>query len=288
MKKSRICSRPSLGKKIWGSLISILLLIAATLGYAIYLEPNWFDVNTVSLNLPHLSPAFDGYKVVQISDLHADRYFDLSNLSTITQKINDQHPDLVVLTGDYLSKGRVEEVVGAIASNFQQIAAKDGVLAVLGNHDYWIDASAITQSLTKYQIKLLKNQVFTVSRGAAQLSIAGIDDIWSGKPNLAALLRDLGDRQGAILLAHEPDFADVAAATHKFDLQLSGHSHGSQVRIPFSDRVLPYLAQQYPHGQYQVLEMIQYTNRGIGMVGLPLRFNCRPEITSFVLHSPST
>jgi uncharacterized protein len=287
MREAQIRSRRNFYRKIIQGLLALVLLAAALVGYGMYIEPNWFEVKEISLHLPHLSPAFDGYKVVQLSDIHADRNFRLANLDIIAQKINDQHPDLVVLTGDYVSKGRVSEAVGAIATSFRQIEAKDGILAVLGNHDYWAKAKDVTRELTKYQIKLLKNQLVTINRGFEQLSIGGIDDAWVGKPNLDDVLKDLGTKQGAILLAHEPDFADIAAATHKFDLQLSGHSHGAQVRVPFSDVVLPEMGKKYPHGQYQVLDMIQYTNRGIGLGGMPVRFNCRPEITSFVLHAGS-
>jgi uncharacterized protein len=287
MREARIRSRRNFYRKIIQGLFALLLFAAALLGYGLYIEPNWFEVKEISLNLPHLSPAFDGYKVVQISDIHADRYFRISNLDTVAQKINDQHPDLVVLTGDYVSKGRVPEAVGAIATSFRQIEAKDGILAVLGNHDYWAKAKDVTRELTRYQIKLLKNQLVTINRGSEQLSIGGVDDVWAGKPDLKAVLKNLGSKQGAILLAHEPDFADIAAASHQFDLELSGHSHGAQVRVPFSNVVLPYLGRKYPHGQYQVLDMIQYTNRGIGLGGIPIRFNCRPEITSFTLHTNS-
>jgi uncharacterized protein len=289
MRESRIRSRRNFYRKIIQKIIlgiiALLLVLAALLGYGLYIEPNWFEVKEISLNLPHLSSAFDGYKVVQLSDIHADRYFRISNLNTIAKTINDQHPDLVVLTGDYVSKGRVKEAVGAIATSFRQIEAKDGILAVLGNHDYWAKAKDVTRELTRYQIKLLKNQLVTINRGSEQLSIGGVDDVWAGKPDLNAVLKELGSKQGAILLAHEPDFADIAAASHQFDLELSGHSHGAQVRLPFSDVVLPYLGRKYPHGQYQVLDMIQYTNRGIGLGGIPVRFNCRPEITSFILHT---
>jgi uncharacterized protein len=284
MREARIRSRQNIYRQVIRGMITLIILVMALLGYGIYLEPNWFEVKEISLKLPHLPAAFDGYRVVQVSDIHADRYFRLANLDIIAQKINDQHPDLVVLTGDYVSKSRVKEAVGAIATSFRQIESQDGILAVLGNHDYWANAKDVTRELTQYQIKLLKNQLVTINRGAEQLSIGGVDDVWVGKPNLAAILKELGDRKGAILLAHEPDFADIAAATHRFDLQLSGHSHGAQVRVPFSDVVLPYLGKKYPHGQYQVLDMIQYTNRGIGVGGMPVRFNCRPEITSFVLH----
>jgi uncharacterized protein len=282
MKRSRLYQRV---KQIITGLLAILLMIVMAMLYGIYIEPNWFEVKEVSLQLPHLSPAFNGYRIVQITDLHVDRYFKLANLQVIAHKINDQHPDLVVLTGDYVSKGNVEEAVGEIADNFRQILAPDGILAVLGNHDYWTDAAAVTRNITKYQIKLLKNQTFMIHRGQAELAIAGLDDAWVGQPDLAAILKELGQRSGAILLAHEPDIADETAATHQFDLQLSGHSHGGQIRLPYTDWVLPFLGKKYPLGQYQVQDMIQYTNRGIGMGGIPMRFNCRPEITSFVLHS---
>jgi uncharacterized protein len=179
MREARIRSRRNFYRKIIQGIIALLLFVAALLGYGIYLEPNWFEVKEVSLHLPHLSPAFDGYKVVQLSDIHADRHFRLANLDTIAKRINDQHPDLVVLTGDYVSKGRVTEAVGAIATSLRQIEAKDGILAVLGNHDYWAKANDVTRELTKYQIKLLKNQLVTIDRGSEQLSIGGIDDAWA-------------------------------------------------------------------------------------------------------------
>jgi uncharacterized protein len=276
--------KPYFKKTIKGLLATLLSLVAIVV-YAIYVEPNWFEVKEVSVKLPHLAPAFDGYKIVQITDIHADRFFQLSNLSEIVQQINAQQPDLVVLTGDYISKGKVESAVGAIASNFRQITAPDGVLAVLGNHDYWTNSKKVTTALSQYQIKLLKNEIFTLHRGQEELIIAGIDDVWSGKGDLPKVLQALGKKIGAIALVHEPDFADETAATQHFDLQLSGHSHGGQVRLPFADRVLPYMGKKYPFGQYQVGEMIQYTSSGIGMGGLPVRFNCRPEITSIVLHT---
>jgi Calcineurin-like phosphoesterase len=172
MRESRIRSRRNFYRKIIQKIIlgiiALLLVLAALLGYGLYIEPNWFEVKEISLNLPHLSSAFDGYKVVQLSDIHADRYFRISNLNTIAKTINDQHPDLVVLTGDYVSKGRVKEAVGAIATSFRQIEAKDGILAVLGNHDYWAKAKDVTRELTRYQIKLLKNQLVTINRGSEQ------------------------------------------------------------------------------------------------------------------------
>ena len=102
------------------------------------------------------------------------------------------------------------------------------------------------------------------------------------------MLRTLPERGAAILLAHEPDFADVSAATGRFDLQLSGHSHGGQVRVPLlKSLALPPFSHRYSSGLYEVGSMIHYTTRGLGFVNMRLRFFCRPEIAVFTLHSPA-
>ena len=117
--------------------------------------------------------------------------------------------------------------------------------------------------------------------------MGGVDDVWSGIARLDVVLEKLPEDGAAILLAHEPDFADASAATGRFDLQISGHTHGGQVVVPFYGApILPYLGQRYPAGLYQVGDMLQYTNRGVGMARIPIRINCPPEITLFTLESP--
>jgi len=113
-----------------------------------------------------------------------------------------------------------------------------------------------------------------------------VDDIWEGRVQLKALQTQVPHDGAAILLAHEPDFADKSSVTGRFDLQVSGHSHGGQVVVPFyGPPVLPFLGQKYPSGLYKVGDMFQYTNRGVGMARLPIRINCPPEITIFDLES---
>jgi predicted MPP superfamily phosphohydrolase len=130
----------------------------------------------------------------------------------------------------------------------------------------------------------LTNTVFTLKRGSENLHLCGVDDVWEGDVQLENVLNQLTDDSAAILLAHEPDFADTSAATGRFDLQVSGHSHGGQVVIPYyGPPILPLLGQKYPSGLYKVGEMFQYTNRGVGTGMLPVRFNCPPEITLFIL-----
>jgi len=108
------------------------------------------------------------------------------------------------------------------------------------------------------------------------LHVAGVDDVWERQDRLDLVLKATPEAGAAILLAHEPDFADVSAATRRFDLQISGHSHGGQVIIPLrGPPLLPRYAKKYPMGLCQVGSMMQYTNRGVGMVPPRVRFNCR-------------
>jgi predicted MPP superfamily phosphohydrolase len=132
----------------------------------------------------------------------------------------------------------------------------------------------------------LTNTTFTFSRNGDKLHLCGVDDVWEGNVRLDDVIAQLADDAPAILMAHEPDFADTSAATGRFDLQVSGHTHGGQIVLPLlGPPVLPYLGLKYASGLYQVGNMYQYTNRGIGMGRIPVRLNCAPEITIFQLES---
>jgi predicted MPP superfamily phosphohydrolase len=255
------------------------------LGYAAYIEPNWVDVRQVSLTLPKLPAAFRGYRLAQISDIHLDGVSTTrSHLSEVIELVNREQPDLVANTGDFETHA-AQDFAPDLIDSLRALRTKDGVVAVLGNHDHWSDPAAIRRVLSKCNITDLSNDVFTLTRGEAHFHIAGVDDVWEGRDRLDLVLRKLPVEGGAILLAHEPDFADTSSATARFDLQLSGHSHGGQVSIPlFGPPRLPLYGRKYPSGLYMVGEMLHYTNRGIGMVRPYVRFNCRPEITLFTLN----
>jgi uncharacterized protein len=261
----------------------LFVLIAALSIYVCAIEPNWYDIHSVRLELPHLAPEFDGYRIVQVSDIHADRWMTQPRLARIVDRVNQQHPDLVALTGDFVT--RSPEIFASTLSAFKALQPKDQTIAILGNHDVGNDPKPIQQALELSGVKVLVNQSITLQRQNSLLHIAGVGDVWFKLANLSPILTEIPSGETAILLAHEPDFADISAATGRFDLQLSGHSHGGQVHIPFIKRLVPHLANKYPAGQYQVGSMIQYTNRGVGMAPLHLRFNCRPEITVFTLKS---
>ncbi len=265
--------------------------VAALLGgllYAREAETRLVEVRRVELTLPRLAREFDGYRLVQFGDLHLDDWSKPERLHRIVDRVNEQHPDLVAITGDFASYSARQFDEEQLIQALRRLSARDGCVAILGNHDYLTDVKLVRRCIREGGVTELINGVRSLKRGDAALHVAGIDDVMEGRSRLDLVLGELPEDGAAILLTHEPDFADVSAATGRFDLQLSGHSHGGQVAVPFLRRlILPPFSQRYTRGLYDVRGMIQYTNRGIGFVHARLRFLCRPEITAFTLRSPS-
>lgn len=282
-------SRPN-----WIKLAARAGLAALALGtsgavYSLF-EARRLEARHVRLILPRLAPAFDGYRIAQFSDLHADTADDLAHVADVVALVNKQQPDAVVITGDFVSHevyGSGDEMVAVLS----QLRPRDATIAVLGNHDYWDDPARVRQVIARSGIVNVSNDVYTLRRGDSCLHIAGVDTLTEKRARLDITLSKLPPDGAAILLAHEPDFADVSAATGRFDLQMSGHTHGGQIRLPIpvlGNFMLPAHSRRYPLGLYLVGNMYQYTNRGIGAVWPYMRFNSRPEITVFTLHSGQT
>lgn len=308
--------------------ISITLLFITVLSLVIYIyhiEPNWIEVKNIDLNLPKLSQEFENWKIVQVSDIHISEWMTEKRLENIVNLINEETPDIVVLTGDFFSQNttysrrmnkasmpsineyptifkRIINKTGLYESNWEKRSFDDDrqvlsntlsklkprykSFSVLGNHDYGTNFSLVEKGLKDANIINLKNDVYTFENNDNHLNIAGVDDILFRKDNLDLVLEKLPKTGVNILLAHEPDFAPQSAASNRFEVQLSGHSHGGQVYIPFFGApFLPPYGEIYIDGLYKVKNMIQYTNRGVGMAYPYIRFNCRPEITIFTLHS---
>lgn len=288
MPKKRITRRDFL--KFTGlTFLNLVMAGVGGFGYSTMLEPAWLDVEEVELTLPRLSRAFSGFRIAQISDIHLGGWMNQKRLQQVIRKVLAQTPDLVVITGDFVIghdwSEESQAVLDELAEELSALTEKHLTLAVLGNHDYWTDAKAVRTALMACGVVNVSNDVHTLSIDGGQLHVAGMDDVWEGHDRLDLVLDKLPESGAAILLAHEPDFAEESAFTGRFDLQLSGHSHGGQVVIPFvGPPILPYLGRKYPSGLYRVGEMWQYTNRGVGMVPLNVRLNCRPEITLFTLN----
>jgi uncharacterized protein len=259
-------------------------------GYAVKVEPTWVETTNIRLKLPRLPPTFSGFRIVQLSDIHLGPWMSLERFGSILTLAMDQTPDMVALTGDFILDFRrgsnYTNKLAEMAAALAKMTQKYLTVAVLGNHDHWYDAFKIQAALEGGGVHVLRNSVYTLERGGERFHVAGIDDAYDRHDDFDAVLAQLPTDGCAMALVHEPDYADISAPTGRFDLQISGHSHGGQVVLPFIGApILPRLGEKYPSGLYQVGNMFQYTNRGIGMTPPPVRFNCRPELTVLTLES---
>ena len=277
-------------KFLWYGLIDLALLSMGGVIFDALAGRGSFSVETIPLKLKRLPKVFSGLRVAQISDIHMGGWMNSARLQKVADLIISQKPDLLLITGDFLlghdfSEAAKQALVD-LATVLTPLAESVPSFAVLGNHDYWTSSEAIRKMLESCRITDLTNSVYTLTREGKKLCLCGVDDVWRGRVHLNGVIAQLTDDSAAILLAHEPDYADTSAATRKFDLQISGHTHGGQVVLPFfGPPILPYLGQKYPSGLYQIKDMFQYTNRGVGMNTIAIRFNCPPEITIFELNS---
>ncbi len=245
-------------------------------------------VEKVEVWLERLPKELDGLTIVHLSDFHYASERDSTVIRAAVRAANALNPDIVVLTGDYvtvsMNRSSLSSAQGAMPCTqiLSGLRAPMGIFAVLGNHDQ-CNPQFIVRSFENHGITVLKNYALHVERGGARLWLAGVDDVLEGKPRLEKALRTIARGELTILLAHEPDFAD-AVKDYPVDLQLSGHSHGGQIRLPFAGATyLPPLARKYPNGLRRLGPLTLYTNRGLGTVVLPVRFNCPPEVTLLTL-----
>ncbi|MEO0835693.1 MAG: metallophosphoesterase, partial [Cyanobacteria bacterium J06642_3] len=215
-------------------LLILAIAIVAILGfYGSQIEPNWFQVVRVNVDLPELPAAFEGFKIAQISDIHADDSMNRRKLARIVKIINRQKPDVIAMTGDFSTLEPDKATSRLLTKSFAKLSPQEKTLAVMGNHDFFHNPQTIRDILKRDHILELKNSVYTIERGTEKLNFAGVDDYWGKQSRLDLVMQQLPSEGLAILLAHEPDFADISSGKNRFALQMSGHSHGGQVRIPF-------------------------------------------------------
>jgi predicted MPP superfamily phosphohydrolase len=269
------------------------LVAAAGAADILLFEPRAVAIEHVEVKLNRLPEAFHGFRIVQISDIHFGPYMGRDGVQRAVDIAKKFHPDLVVLTGDFVSHP-FNRPDGPEGTRFAEpcadvLAGLKGIptMAVLGNHDYWTDPNFIAGAFKDRGITVLRNSAVPVERGNGRLWISGVDDVFMGAADLTRALKAVPIKEATVLLAHEPDFADYAAR-FPVDLQLSGHSHGGQVRLPgIGALILPAMARKYPIGLNRVGNLQVYTNRGLGVITPPVRFHCPPEVTFVTLVQPS-
>ncbi len=247
------------------------------------------------ISLKRLPASFNRFTIAHISDFHYEHHFSVVPIQKSVEMVNGLRPDLIVLTGDFVTVPIFERQRFLRKSSETAIpcAALLGKLeapkyAIMGNHDATANPPLIIRALQDHDIPVLRNRCVPIEHGNGRIWLAGIDDLLRGTPRIDQTLKGIPPPEATILLAHEPDFADEAAS-YPIDLQLSGHSHGGQIWIPgIGAPWLPPLSRKYPRGLYRVRELTLYTNMGIGTIRAPIRLNCPPEVTLITLRSQQT
>lgn len=265
---------------------------AAILGLGFYsgeVARHEIRASQIPARLAGLPEAFIGYRIVQISDIHFKEFTEPFFLNRVIEHVNRLHPDLVLLTGDFVSTGPMPRHFAArwvyhCAAMLEQIRCPLRY-AVLGNHDVMVNQYAVTDALEGHHIPVLSNRHVPIEHNGRRIWLGGTADVSESRPDLDRALpgRKAGS-EPVILLVHEPDYADTVVG-HGVALMVSGHTHGGQVRLPLLPPLhLPRLGRKYIEGLFHFRDGMQlYVNRGIGTVGVPFRFFCPPEITVFTL-----
>lgn len=269
------------------------ILICITLGYAHFVEPKMLTAKDYVIKNDKITDNFNGFKIVQISDIHYGRMFGQKDLNKLVKKINEYKPDIVVLTGDLIDRDTVmtKNTANEIATGLNKIEAKIGKFAITGNHDYKFDE---WDSIIKSgNFTNLNNTYETVyNDGYEQMVIAGISTTQYGSETITEKARKATDyinsfeKDGPIyniLIIHEPDSIDKLE-NNKFNLVLAGHTHGGQIRAPFYGAiVLPPDGKKYSYGHYKLQNSDLYVSSGIGVSNVDFRLFNTPSFNVYRL-----
>ena len=244
-------------------------------------ETNELSVERVAISLKRLPKALDGFRIVQLSDLHHSPFTSLEFIRQAIEIANRLAPDMFALTGDFVSHDT--KYIAPVADALKSLSAEFGSFACLGNHDHWTDAGLVTDLLRGEGITVLINEGFRFKARGASFWLCGVDDLTLAKTDIKAALKDSREDEMKILLAHNPKIL-YRAARRNVDLMLSGHTHGGQVKLrEDEDKILP--ARRLSSGLYRRKNTQVYITRGIGTVVVPVRYHCPPEVTLIELRS---
>ncbi|MGO4401244.1 metallophosphoesterase [Achromobacter sp. PAB15] len=279
------------GKRLWaargwgvGAAVVSVVLSAIGVWQAVRVP----DVKTLEIALPKLPPELDGFRLVQLTDLHASRLLEAPWMEAVVTKTNGLNPDLIVITGDLVDG--TTDARAADVLPLQALRARYGVYAIPGNHEYYAEYQRWLPAFEKLGLRLLLNEHVTLTPNGQRLVLAGITDKMAAaygqlEPDVARAMDGVPATDPVILLSHRPIGA-VRNAQAGAGLQLSGHTHGGQILGP---HLLTQLANEgYVSGEYQVDGMRLYVSNGTGLwPGFPVRLGRPSEITQIVLRSPA-
>ena len=264
----------------------------------------------IPITISSLPKEFDHYRIGFLSDIHLGRCMSEDFVESCFRTIATAQIDIMILGGDYVWIPE-SPVALAVARNRSSLLKNlspadlnhrafswltslcdslkipDGVIAVLGNHDRWTHPTAAVEAFHNSKINLLRNSDAVVTRGNSILRVVGVEDYLTGFP-MVPTLPDRREKEARVLISHNPDYVSDNGATG-FELVLCGHTHGGQIRIPWLGKygalVVNAADKRFLAGAVQLGDSTVYTSRGVGVVEIPYRINCRPEINVFMLKS---
>jgi predicted MPP superfamily phosphohydrolase len=244
-----------------------------------FVAPYRAQVAHVVVQLPRKHGNLAGLTIVFVTDTHVGPYFAASDLEPVIERLEHIQPDIVLFGGDAICESprflkHTTPVLARMAKT-----ARYGAWGVLGNHDIANTRERVVPALESAGIAVLENQAICVETDRGPLWIVGIADALLGKPDLNRAFGAVPAEAAAICLWHEPDLAGEAAPYGAF-LQLSGHTHGGQVRLPgIGPIATPTLGKRFVQGRYAIGDMELYVSPGLGVYRPPVRLNCPPELT---------
>ncbi|WP_226578228.1 metallophosphoesterase [Halobacillus litoralis] len=261
----------------------VLGLSAFGYSYARYIEPHMLTVQAHTIENSKIPRSFHNFKILQFSDTHLGFHYDLDQFESLVQRMNKEEAEIIVFTGDLVDEPQTYGFPPRLIELLQRLDAPLGKYWIYGNHDHGgYGTEKIRSVMEKSGFQLLQNEQVQIENGNEAFTLAGLDDVMLGSPKIEETLAGVPEESFTILMVHEPDVADYYQR-YPIDVQLSGHSHGGQVQLPFIGYlVTPPYAEKYVEGHYPLEQDLQlYVSRGIGTTRLPYRFLCRPEISVF-------
>ncbi|WP_223595172.1 metallophosphoesterase [Neobacillus bataviensis] len=280
-------------KRTFGSFLTVLGLSSGGYFYANRIEPSLLDIQHLEIKHPLIPKSFNGIKIIQFSDTHLGFHYNLTQFSKLVDKINDLKPDIIFFTGDLMDEPNKYSEINKLIPLLESLRSPLGKFCIFGNHDHGGYGSDIYRNImeaTNFTV-LLNESAPIKLKDQSRIHLLGIDDAMLGKPDLPLALKNVPQDHFKILLSHAPDLADDASR-YPIQWQISGHSHGGQVKIPFIGAlVIPPFAKNYPEGLYSIGDqnpLTLYVNRGIGTTRLPFRFMAKPELTVYTLRPETT
>ena len=237
-------------------------------------EVYYLEVTHHEIVVDDLPESFDGYRIAFLTDTHVAPFLRRAYYRDVVARVQQFDPDLVLFGGDFVTWRRHIPLVADRL--LDGLTTRDGIFAVLGNHDYWAGLRELPG------VRFLINDRVFLRRGDGVLPLAGIDEMYRGKPDVARAFDGIDDGAACLAISHHPDVIDLVR--RRIDLLLCGHTHGGQIRFPFFGAVVVPSRHEaeYAAGFHRVGPVLMYVSRGIGAIP-PLRFLCRPEVATFTL-----